>query len=93
MIRLPANWRGPGHAEPIDLLRADPLAASRVLAIIGTIDPYTPPADVDDLEAAGATVARYEGADHGFVHDPARPAHRPTEAADAWSRVESWFSV
>ena len=30
---------------------------------------------------------RYEGADHGFVHDPSRPAHRADDAADAWSRV------
>ncbi len=30
-------------------------------------------ADVDALEAAGATVVRYEGAEHGFVHDASRP--------------------
>jgi carboxymethylenebutenolidase len=42
---------------------------------------------VDALEALGATVVRYEGADHGFVHDPDRPAHRPDDAADAWSRA------
>ena len=29
----------------------------------------------------------YEGADHGFVHDETRPAHRAADAADAWSRV------
>ena len=43
------------------------------MAVVGTVDVWTPPADVDALEAAGATVVRYEGADHGFVHDPSRP--------------------
>ena len=38
-------------------------------------------------EAAGAEVVRYPGADHGFVHDPSRPAHRADDAADAWARV------
>jgi carboxymethylenebutenolidase len=46
-----------------------------------------PPADADALEAAKVEVVRYEGADHGFVHDPTRPAHRPDDAADAWRRV------
>ncbi len=67
--------------------------AERVLAIIGTADPYTPAADVDALEAAGATITRYEGAEHGFVHDASRPAHRPDDAADAWRRVVDWLSV
>jgi carboxymethylenebutenolidase len=46
-----------------------------------------PPADADALEAAGVEVVRYEDADHGFVHDPSRPAHRPDDAVDAWRRV------
>jgi carboxymethylenebutenolidase len=29
----------------------------------------------------------YPDAEHGFVHDPARPAHRPADAADAWRRA------
>jgi carboxymethylenebutenolidase len=57
-----------------------------VLAIIGTEDEWTPADQVDRLEAAGARVVRYEGAEHGFVHDPGRPAHRPDDAADAWDR-------
>ena len=32
-------------------------------------------------------VVVYEGADHGFVHDADRPAHRADDAADAWTRV------
>ena len=63
-----------------------------VLAIVGTVDPWTPARDVDDLEAIGAVVVRYEGADHGFVHDPSRPAHRPDDAADAWRRVVEFLS-
>jgi carboxymethylenebutenolidase len=32
-------------------------------------------------------VLRYEGAEHGFVHDPGRPTHRPDDAADAWDKA------
>lgn len=85
MIRLPEKWRGPGQREPLQLLdhAADP---NQILAIVGTRDPYTPPDDVDQLEAKGVQVVRYQGAEHGFVHDPERPSHRPSDAADAWSR-------
>ena len=91
MIRVPDAWRGPTQRDAIDVLRDAPGSAERVLAIIGTADPYTPAQDVDDLEAAGATVVRYEGAEHGFVHDASRPAHRADDAADAWQRVADWF--
>jgi carboxymethylenebutenolidase len=91
MIRVPANWSGAGQGQPLDLLAAAPGSAARVHAIIGTADPYTPADDVDALEAAGATVVRYEGAEHGFVHDPSRPAHRADDAADAWRRVIGWL--
>ena len=91
MIRLPEHWKGPGQGEPLDLLAAgDPCP---LLAIIGTEDPFTPPADVAALEAAGAVTVVYEGADHGFVHDPVRPAHRPDDAADAWARVIEFLSA
>ena len=93
MIRVPEAWRGPAQRDALDLLEATPGRASKVLAIIGTSDPYTPKQDVDDLEAAGATVVRYEGAEHGFVHDASRPAHRADDAADAWRRVAAWFEV
>jgi carboxymethylenebutenolidase len=90
MIRLPEHWQGPGQGEPLELLAAgDPCP---LLAIIGTEDPFTPPDDVAALEAAGAVIASYEGADHGFVHDPVRPAHRPDDAADAWARVIEFLS-
>jgi carboxymethylenebutenolidase len=54
------------------------------MAIVGTEDQWTPERDVAELEATGATVVRYADADHGFVHDPGRPAHRADDAADAW---------
>jgi carboxymethylenebutenolidase len=92
MIRVPEAWHGPGQRDALErLLEAG--AADRVLAIIGTADPYTPKDDVDALQAAGATVVRYEGAEHGFVHDASRPAHRADDAADAWSRVKDWLAV
>jgi carboxymethylenebutenolidase len=92
MIRVPEAWRGVGQFDALDLLHA-PGRAERVLAIIGTADPYTPPDHVDELEALGATVVRYDGAEHGFVHDPSRPAHRADDAADAWRRVVDWLRL
>mgnify|MGYP001826653672 CR=1 FL=1 len=85
MIRLPEKWRGPGQREPLRLLdhAADP---SAILAIVGGRDPYTPPDDIDDLAAKGVRVARYDEAEHAFVHDKRRPSHRPEDAADAWAR-------
>jgi carboxymethylenebutenolidase len=91
MIRVPEHWRGRGHREPLDLLRRP--NACPVLAIVGERDVWTPPADVAELEALpNVTVARYPDAEHGFVHDPDRPAHRPEDAADAWERVVAFLS-
>jgi carboxymethylenebutenolidase len=91
MIHLPPDWEGPGQGDP--LAAATSPAAAPVLAIVGSEDPYTPPDHVDELEAAGATVASYEGAGHGFVHDPSRPSHRAAAAADAWERVRAFLDV
>lgn len=89
MIRIPEQWRSETQGEPLEALRSE--RACPVLAIVGTDDIWTPPDDVDDLEAAGAEVVRYAGAEHGFVHDASRPAHRADYAADAWRRVVRWL--
>lgn len=91
MIRVPGDWEGEGQGEPLDAVTT--AGASPVLAIVGTNDPYTPAGDVDDLEATGAEVVRYEEAEHGFVHDPSRPAHRPDDAADAWRRAIAFLNA
>jgi carboxymethylenebutenolidase len=85
MIRTPEQWKVPGQRDPIDAVSH--IGCCPAMAIIGTSDPWTPAADVDALEDAGVLVVRYEGADHGFAHDPDRPAHRPADAADAWTRA------
>ncbi|KAA0235220.1 MAG: hypothetical protein JJLCMIEE_01545 [Acidimicrobiales bacterium] len=90
MIRVPEIWEGPGQGQPLDYLEQG--SSCPILAVIGAEDPWTPAADVDDLEAAGATVVRYAGAEHGFVHDPERPAYRPADAADAWRRATEFLS-
>jgi dienelactone hydrolase len=87
---VPDHWRGDTSIEPLDAV-ATP-GACPTMAIVGTADQWTPPADVDAAEAAGITVVRYEGAEHGFVHDDARPAHRPADAADAWARAIAFLS-
>jgi carboxymethylenebutenolidase len=62
------------------------------MGIVGSADHWTPPDHVAELQATGAAVVIYEGADHGFVHDPSRPAHRADEAADAWTRALTFLA-
>ena len=91
MIRAPEQWRGPGHGEPLEALRSP--GACPVLAIVGERDVWTPPGDIAALEALkNVTVVRYPDAEHGFVHDPDRPAHRPDDAADAWRRAVEFLT-
>jgi carboxymethylenebutenolidase len=92
MIRVPASFDGPGHRHPIDLIRDRAATTAPILAVIGGRDTYTPPGEVDELEAAGATVVRYPDAEHGFVHDASRPTHRAADAADAWRRVVEFLA-
>lgn len=89
MIRVPAAWHGPTHGEPLDYLRRG--HAERVLAIVGAQDHYTPPDDIAALAATGVTVVTYADAEHGFAHDPNRPAHRPDDAADAYEHARHWL--
>ena len=90
MIHVPEQWRSPTQGDPLEAVTQ--AVATPTMAVIGTEDHFTPPADVDELEAAGAVVVRYKGAEHGFVHDPDRPAHRPDDAADAWERALAFLS-
>lgn len=91
MVHVPPQWAGPGHGDPVEALGRR--EAVEVMSIIGNADVLTPPEHVLDLEAAGVTVQRYEGAEHGFVHDESRPAHRPEDAADAWDRVLTFLAA
>jgi carboxymethylenebutenolidase len=91
MIRVPAQWQSETQSPPLEHVTSPD--ACPVLAVVGTADPYTPPDDVDALEATGAEVHRYEGAEHGFVHDPSRPSHRAADAADAWAKVRAFLAV
>ena len=90
MLRVPDHWRADGGIEPLDAVTAE--GACPTMAIVGTVDHWTPPADVEAAEAAGVTVVRYVGADHGFVHDPSRPAHRADDASDAWRRAIAFLN-
>jgi carboxymethylenebutenolidase len=89
MIHVPEAWAGPGQGDPINQLRAG--HPDRVLALIGTQDPYTPPDHVNELRAVGVSVREYPEAVHAFAHDPARPVHRPDDAADAFSATRNWL--
>ena len=94
MIRVPADWRGAKLREPLDTA-AD---VCPTLAIFGDVDPFTPPDDIDALRAAwrdrtDCEIVVYPEAEHGFVHVPERPAHRPDDAADAWRRTLAWLAA
>ena len=94
MIRVPEDWRGPGQREPLDYAAE----ACPTLAFFGDADSWTPAADLEALRKVWADkpdheVVVYAGADHGFVHDPDRPAHRPDDAADAWRRTLTFLGV
>lgn len=91
MVKVPKQWKGKGQGEPLELLSER--GASHVMAIVGTEDSWVPLEDAKELEALGATVVVYKGAEHGFVHDPERPAHRPKDAADAWKRAKKFLGL
>jgi carboxymethylenebutenolidase len=90
MIHVPEAWSGPEQGEPLAALSARGTTA--VMAIVGSVDPYTPPGHVQELRDAGVDVVEYVGADHGFVHDPSRPSHRADDAAAAWDRVLTFLA-
>ena len=78
MLRTPPDFEGPGHTiEPLAV--ADQMCPT--LAIFGSADPFTPAADIDALRSAwrnrtDCEIVVVDDAEHGFVHDPDRPAHR-----------------
>jgi carboxymethylenebutenolidase len=92
MIRLPEHWVGSGQREPLEHLSAE--GRCPVLAILGGRDHFTPPQDIDALRALPDVEAVvYPEAEHGFVHDASRPAHRADDAADAWRRVTEFLTL
>ena len=92
MIRVPDEFKGPGQGEPLDFLARD--GACPTLAILGGKDHFTPPQDIEALkQLPNVEAVVYPEGEHGFVHDAARPAHRPDDAADAWSRVIGFLTA
>lgn len=94
MVRVPEQWRGGGQGDAIDVVRARAAKGDlRLLCIFGTEDPWCPLDQIDEVEAAGAEVVRYPGADHGWAHVPDRENYRPDDAADAWRRAEGFLTA
>jgi dienelactone hydrolase len=89
MIHIPEGWMSASQGDPLTYLEGG--NADRVLAIIGSLDQYTPPDQVLELLTVGVTVQEYPEAVHGFAHDAARPAHRADDAQDAFSRTRDWL--
>jgi len=92
MIKVPMMWRGEAQNEPLAMLAER--HSCPILSIIAADDPYTPTQDVAELKqfAPLITVVTFPGADHGFVHDPDRPSHRPEDAAEAWRQVYAFLA-
>jgi carboxymethylenebutenolidase len=94
MIRVPQHWRSATLREPLETAPE----ACPTLAILGGADQFTPPDDVEALREAwrdrpDCEVVLYPDAEHGFVHDDTRPAHRAGDAADAWGRALAFLGV
>ena len=93
MITTPDMWAGPGLKSPLETAGS----VCPTLAILGGRDQWTPEGDIAALRDAwrgrdDCEIAFYPDAEHGFVHDPSRPAHRASDAADAWERVLRWLA-
>jgi carboxymethylenebutenolidase len=94
MVRVLEGWRSPTLAEPLATVDA----MCPTLAIFGGSDPYTPVADIEALRHAwdartDCEIVVYPEAEHGFVHDADRDAHRADDAADAWTRVLAFLDL
>jgi len=94
MIRIPDAWQGERFDAPLGTV-AD---VCPTLAIFGGADAFTPADDIAGLRAVwrdrpDCEIVVYPDAEHGFVHAPERPAHRPDDAADAWRRTLAWLGT
>lgn len=92
MLAVPEGWRGPGQRAPIETAGD----VCPTLAIFGSADPWTPLAEIEALRVAWAgrgdcEIVVVEGADHGFIHAPERPAHRADDAARLWPKILGWI--
>ena len=93
MIRTPEMWEGPGHRAPLDAMAE----TCPTLAIFGSADPWSAADDVEAMrqawrDRADCEIVVIDGAEHGFVHDPERPAYRAGDAAVLWERAIAWVS-
>lgn len=93
MVRVPPQWSGGTQGDALDVVRARHEQGDlHLLCIFGTEDPWCPLDQIDEVDAAGATVIRYDGADHGWAQDSTRDNYRPADATDAWRRAEAFLS-
>ena len=93
MIRVPADWRGAGCASrstpPPTCVRRSRSSAMPTRSLRRATSTRSAPRGAI---AADCEIVVYPGAEHGFVHVPERPGHRPDDAADAWRRTLAWLA-
>jgi carboxymethylenebutenolidase len=95
MVRIPEMWKAPVGAETVNhdaIESVQQRGDSELLCIFGLQDPWCPIAEIDEVEAAGATVIRYPDAEHGWAQDPTRDGYRADDAIDAWARAEAFLA-
>jgi carboxymethylenebutenolidase len=93
MLRVPEMWQSPEQRDAL----ATAHGTVPTLAIFGGVDPWTPEADIAALRAvwdgrSDCVVTVVPEADHGFIHDPERPAHRPEDARAAWHAIMEFIT-
>jgi carboxymethylenebutenolidase len=93
MVVPPPSWIGAATRMPLDTAGE----VCPTLALFGGRDDWTPANDIAALRAAWVSrpdcqIVEYPDAEHGFVHVPERPAHRPDDAADAWRRLLAFLA-
>jgi carboxymethylenebutenolidase len=94
MVRVPEAWSGGSQGDAIDVVAARAARGDlALLCIFGTNDPWCPIDQIDEIEAVGAQVVRYDGADHGWAHDSTRENYREADATDAWAKVERFLAA
>lgn len=95
MVRIPEMWRPAEGDEAVNLDAIDSVrnrGDTEVMCIFGLQDPWCPVDQIDEVEAAGATVVRFPDAGHGWAQDPDREGYRADDAADAWARAEAFLA-
>jgi len=94
-LKAAVAWYGRLSGEKNELHPKNPIDVvgelkCPVLGLYGGLDKGIPPDQVQAMQAKGAGIIVYPGADHAF-HADYRPSYHPAAAEDGWKRMLAWF--